>query len=224
MKSQVVNSIIDFTAKSEGFSSTPYRCSAGYMTIGYGRNLDANPLDIDEISEDDAWSLLEEDLEKVAMYLSEHGLAEFNATLEDELAKAVAKEPTIIQSRSTNPSTGYATISGNGKHTVSKTALGHVDFEKVGATEYRLNLGYTVNVSNNKITSISSISFDIPYISPTGSSWGNVRLPSVVKTSMCSVTANYDITKKMSIPIGQGEITVRSETKNEIFGLITNLK
>ena len=166
----------------------------------------------------------EEDLEKVAMYLSEHGLAEFNATLEDELAKAVAKEPTIIQSRSTNPSTGYATISGNGKHTVSKTALGHVDFEKVGATEYRLNLGYTVNVSNNKITSISSISFDIPYISPTGSSWGNVRLPSVVKTSMCSVTANYDITKKMSIPIGQGEITVRSETKNEIFGLITNLK
>ena len=65
MKSQVVNSIIDFTAKSEGFSSTPYICPAGYRTIGYGRNLDANPLDIDEISEDDAWSLLEEDLEKV---------------------------------------------------------------------------------------------------------------------------------------------------------------
>lgn len=65
MKSQVVNSIIDFTAKSEGFSSTPYICPAGYKTIGYGRNLDANPLDIDEISEDDAWALLEEDLEKV---------------------------------------------------------------------------------------------------------------------------------------------------------------
>lgn len=65
MKSQVVNSIIDFTAKSEGFSSTPYRCPAGYMTIGYGRNLDANPLDIDEISEDDAYALLEEDLERV---------------------------------------------------------------------------------------------------------------------------------------------------------------
>lgn len=65
MKSQVVNSIIDFTAKSEGFSSTPYICPAGYRTIGYGRNLDTNPLDIDEISEDDAYSLLEEDLEEV---------------------------------------------------------------------------------------------------------------------------------------------------------------
>lgn len=65
MKSQVVNSIIDFTAKAEGFSSTPYICPAGYRTIGYGRNLDAKPLDIDEISEDDAWSLLESDLEEV---------------------------------------------------------------------------------------------------------------------------------------------------------------
>lgn len=25
----------------EGFSATPYRCSAGYLTIGYGTNLDA---------------------------------------------------------------------------------------------------------------------------------------------------------------------------------------
>lgn len=70
MKSQVVNSIIDFTAKAEGFSSTPYICPAGYRTIGYGRNLDAKPLDIDEISEDDAWSLLESDLEEVYDQLS----------------------------------------------------------------------------------------------------------------------------------------------------------
>ena len=61
----MVNSIIDFTAKSEGFSSTPYICPAGYRTIGYGRNLDANPLDIDEISEEDAYELLESDLEEV---------------------------------------------------------------------------------------------------------------------------------------------------------------
>ena len=65
MKSKVVNSIIDFTAKSEGFSSTPYICPAGYRTIGYGRNLDAKPLNVDEISEEDAYQLLESDLEEV---------------------------------------------------------------------------------------------------------------------------------------------------------------
>jgi lysozyme len=28
----------------EGFSGVPYRCTKGYLTIGYGRNLETNPL------------------------------------------------------------------------------------------------------------------------------------------------------------------------------------
>lgn len=32
----------------EGYSGTPYRCPAGYQTIGYGRNLDANPITMEE--------------------------------------------------------------------------------------------------------------------------------------------------------------------------------
>jgi len=46
----------------------PYRCTAGRLTIGYGHNLDANPLNgIGErsvISEADATRILEEDVRK----------------------------------------------------------------------------------------------------------------------------------------------------------------
>ncbi len=33
----------------EGIKLNPYRCSAGFLTIGVGRNLDANPLSLEEI-------------------------------------------------------------------------------------------------------------------------------------------------------------------------------
>lgn len=32
----------------EGYSGRPYKCPSGYLTIGYGRNLDANPLSMAE--------------------------------------------------------------------------------------------------------------------------------------------------------------------------------
>jgi len=34
--------------RQEGFRGEPYLCSAGATTIGYGRNLDANPLTMEE--------------------------------------------------------------------------------------------------------------------------------------------------------------------------------
>ncbi len=45
----------------EGFSGKPYKDTVGKTTIGYGRNLDDNPLTIDE-----AEYLLNSDLEKIA--------------------------------------------------------------------------------------------------------------------------------------------------------------
>lgn len=45
----------------EGFSGTVYQCSAGANTIGYGRNLDQNPL-----TRVEAEFLLDNDLKKVA--------------------------------------------------------------------------------------------------------------------------------------------------------------
>jgi len=46
-------SVIDDLKKHEGFRAKPYRCSEGFLTIGYGLNLDAG------ITRDEATMLLE---------------------------------------------------------------------------------------------------------------------------------------------------------------------
>lgn len=50
----------------EGFSSKPYRCTAGKLTIGFGRNID----DVG-ISRYEALFLLQEDIKKVRTELSQ---------------------------------------------------------------------------------------------------------------------------------------------------------
>ena len=37
----MVDTLVEHLKFEEGFESTPYRCTAGALTIGYGRNLDA---------------------------------------------------------------------------------------------------------------------------------------------------------------------------------------
>lgn len=51
------NTLINFIKRSEGCSLKPYKCPAGYLTIGYGRNLETNG-----ISQAEADSLLQNDL------------------------------------------------------------------------------------------------------------------------------------------------------------------
>jgi len=56
----------------EGFSGRPYEDATGHLTIGYGRNLDARPLDEAEgrwLLERDL-SRLEAELERMPLYLS----------------------------------------------------------------------------------------------------------------------------------------------------------
>lgn len=79
----VLNRILDFitplTSKYEGFSSVIYKCPAGYNTIGYGRNLETNPLSKEqhdlllknnnEITKEEALKWLREDL-KQCIYLA----------------------------------------------------------------------------------------------------------------------------------------------------------
>ena len=59
--------------RHEGLSLVPYRCPAGYLTIGYGHNIDAgNGPDIkedDRITEKEAEKLLELDLRAVGTSL-----------------------------------------------------------------------------------------------------------------------------------------------------------
>lgn len=59
--------------RHEGLRLTPYRCTAGALTIGYGHNLDANPIiDITphtKITEGRATRILIEDCRKYAVQL-----------------------------------------------------------------------------------------------------------------------------------------------------------
>ena len=52
--------IKEMLIKNEGLVCQPYHCNAGKLTIGVGRNLDANG-----ISEDEAMYLLENDIQRV---------------------------------------------------------------------------------------------------------------------------------------------------------------
>jgi lysozyme len=52
---------VDLLKKFEGFRSKPYKCSAGYPTIGYGHQI--NPHEkLDEVTIDQANSLLKQDV------------------------------------------------------------------------------------------------------------------------------------------------------------------
>ena len=72
-KEKVLEYITPKTAEFEGFSSKVYKCPAGYDTIGYGRNIEANPLsdsekaqlnDKGEVSKAVALEWLKKDLSK----------------------------------------------------------------------------------------------------------------------------------------------------------------
>lgn len=167
----------------------------------------------------------EDDLQKAALYISNNGLLKFDTELDKAIKEAVANEPksNIPTTRSTNPSAGYAKVSGNGTHYVSAQAYGLASFDTLGTVEYLVKLGYKVTVSNGNFTNITGISFDIPTISAAGS-WGNTRFPSSCSAKNCSVTANYDITKTLEVGVGDFSVIVKSETDNEVFALLTSFK
>lgn len=64
---------LDQLRRHEGLRLTPYRCTGGALTIGYGHNLDAHPLrgydGVSPISEETAEALLLADAEQVAAEL-----------------------------------------------------------------------------------------------------------------------------------------------------------
>ena len=165
-----------------------------------------------------------EDLEQVAAYISENGIVAFNAIVDREIKKSLEGEnDSEIQPYFTDPVTAYANISGNGTHYVKAEGKGRVECGNLGTAEYDVELGYKITVANGKITGISSISFDIPYIG-SAATWGNVRCTQYYRDKVCGVTANYDITKTLKIPIGTAGFEIKKEKANDIFALITNLK
>ena len=61
-----MENILEFIGRHEGFRSKPYRCTAGKLTIGFGRNLD----DVG-ITKEEAEYLLLKDIEKAEKGLYE---------------------------------------------------------------------------------------------------------------------------------------------------------
>ncbi len=70
---ETINFILPLTAEFEGFRAKVYKCPAGFDTIGYGRNIEANPLSVEEkkqlnadgsVSKEVATQWLREHLEK----------------------------------------------------------------------------------------------------------------------------------------------------------------
>ena len=163
----------------------------------------------------------EKSLDKAATYISENGLNAFNSMLDEGIRKQVATEqrnaPIL---RTTTPSTGHAQVSkNNGTYHVKSNASGLVSFDKLGTLEYSLMLGYDVTVKNKKFTAVNNIDFDIPYVS-RGGSWGSLNLSSYTADTSAGVTANYKLTKKLTY---EG-ITIKSETKSDLFALLTTFK
>ena len=166
----------------------------------------------------------EEDLDKAACYIANHGLEAFEDALNSAISEVVANEPksTTPITRSTEPATAYATVSGNGTHSVSASARGMASFDTLGYVEYKVILGYKVTVSNGEFTNLTNISFDIPSVSG-GGSWGNARFPSHCTATNCGVSANYDIVKSVEVEVEDFSIVIKSETDNEVFSLLTSL-
>lgn len=67
----MIRGIIDQLQRDEGFRAEIYIDSVGKRTIGYGHNLDANPLPdlVPPITEAQALQILGADVERISMYL-----------------------------------------------------------------------------------------------------------------------------------------------------------
>lgn len=67
MITKISRRLFDMIKRHEGYRQFPYRCTAGALTIGIGRNLDANG-----ITEEEAEYLCFNDIMKVLMALESH--------------------------------------------------------------------------------------------------------------------------------------------------------
>ncbi len=164
----------------------------------------------------------DEDLNRAAIFISKNGVDVFHQECNNEIKKIVANEKKSPITRTTTPQTVRKTVSGDGRHTVNAEASGLASFEQIGTLEYIVELGYTVDVSNGKFTGLTNIHFDIPYIGNSGS-FGDITLPSHCTNTNAGVTANYTISKTVTVSVGDFGVDVITKTDNEIFSLLTSI-
>ena len=166
----------------------------------------------------------EEDLNKMASYITKYGLEAFNQKIDAQ----VSKHGGTVDSKSTEPKTANPPIinkivRGNGTHTVKGEVYGLARFKSLGKIEYTAKLSYKAVVKNGKITNINDISFDIPYISNTGS-WGKVKFTKIVNNSIIATgKVEYTIYKTLSVSVGGGSANLKTEECVESFSIVTTV-
>jgi len=73
----------------EGFSSKPYRCPGGYLTIGYGHKIEPDE-GWGEISEEEAEAILDQDIKLILGFLKISLQEKFDELNEDQIAALVS--------------------------------------------------------------------------------------------------------------------------------------
>ena len=85
MKTENIINLLNQLKRHEGFSGKPYKCTKGFETIGYGRNLETNPIYGDDfifinkrdfnnspMTESEATYLLQKDISRAMMQLEKN--------------------------------------------------------------------------------------------------------------------------------------------------------
>lgn len=165
-----------------------------------------------------------EDLNIVAEYIVENGVDNLDALITAAVEQDNQNSSGIAIPMTPTYSTMYRTIStSDGTKTVSGNTYGLCDFGNYGAVEYMAYLSYKIKVTGGVMEQVTGISFNIPSIS-TGGGYSNLSFPSYCTGTQAGVTANYHITKTVSIPIGDGGFNLVSESDTENFAVLTSFE
>lgn len=168
----------------------------------------------------------EEQLEAAAQYIVDYGFDSFWQIVNESISEQTAKDSDRLldSSRSVNPLTAYVNVSGNGTHNVSAIGLGTADCGNLGPVEYTVELGYRATVANNVFTSVNNIYINI-IVSTAGGSYSDISFNSYYNNHNCGVTANYKITKSITVPIPGSPFgfDIISDYDLDSFALLTTL-
>ncbi len=153
-------------------------------------------------------------LDKIAIYIAQVGVSAF-----EEEVKAAIEDVVTDESINTTRSAPMRTISkyvklNEGNNYISGSEPMLVDFGELGTMEYTATLRYTLKVQNGAIVDLNSPGFELSL--PAYGSYSNVRLPYTFSDTYANMTANYDVTKTIDVPIIIGSIPIRSATTNQI--------
>ena len=170
----------------------------------------------------------EESLDRAASYIAEHGLNAFNDMIDKKIEEMANQEQKSLLPlpRTTDPTTYFATVSGNGTHRINGVGSGLCDFGSLGTAQYLVELSYDAHVSNGSFFLVNNIVFDIPWTSYAEGivQYTEKSCPSFCYSKNCGVTANYVVTKMIPFDPNDPNTWIEGAVDHEVFPVNTTLK